>query len=113
MILSRKQRDFTKALNLLLTWAHAEGYEFTLGDAYRDPRIHGPLGQRPKHGYGHPRSYHKRRLAIDLNLFIDGVYQRTTEAHRPIGEMWEKLGGTWGGRFSRPDGNHYSWGESR
>ncbi|NNF66923.1 MAG: M15 family metallopeptidase [Gammaproteobacteria bacterium] len=106
MRLSRKQRDFTKALNLLLTWAHAQGYEFTLGDAYRSPRV--------KWHYGHPDSYHKRRLAIDLHLFIDGQYQRTTEAHRPIGEMWERLGGTWGGRFiNRPDGNHYSWGELR
>ena len=100
MKLSEKQRAFTKALNLLLTWAHAEGYEFTLGAAtvpLSDPRP--------------SSSFHKRRLAIDLNLFIDGVYQRTTEAHRPIGEMWEKLGGTWGGRFSNADGNHYSWGE--
>ena len=97
MRLSRKQRDFVKALNLLLTWAHAQGYEFTLGAAH-DP--------------GRPAwSFHSKRLAIDLNLFIDGVYQRRTAAHRPIGEFWESLGGTWGGRFSNPDGNHYSWGE--
>ena len=103
MTLSRKQRDFTKALTVLLTWAHHQGYEFTLGDAFR----------HPDHPYGHPQSYHKQRLAIDLNLFINGKYQSSTLAHQPIGEMWESLGGTWGGRFSNPDGNHYSWGESR
>jgi hypothetical protein len=48
-----------------------------------------------------------------MNLFIDDKYQTTTEAHRPIGEKWESLGGTWGGRFRNKDGNHYSWGESR
>ena len=103
MSLSRRQRDFTKALNLLLTWAHGEGYEFSLGDALRPQDA----------TYGHPRSYHKRKLAIDLNLFIDDEYQTGTEAHRPIGEKWEQLGGTWGGRFTNPDGNHYSWGENR
>jgi hypothetical protein len=30
----------------------------------------------------------------------------STEAHTPLGEQWEKMGGTWGGRFN--DGNHYS-----
>ncbi|HAO1973206.1 TPA: M15 family peptidase, partial [Escherichia coli] len=24
------------------------------------------------------------------------------------GEYWESIGGTWGGRFSRADGNHFS-----
>jgi hypothetical protein len=98
--LSEQQRAFTKAFNKLLTWAHARGYEFTFGDAFaKTGHIHG--------------SYHYKRLAIDLNLFIDGKYQTTTLAHRPIGEKWEKLGGTWGGRFRKKDGNHYSWGETR
>ncbi len=96
--LSRTQRDFTKALTELLVWAQMQGYEFTLGSAYaKSGHIDG--------------SYHYKRLAIDLNLFIDDKYQRTTEAHRPIGEKWEQLGGTWGGRFANPDGNHYSWDE--
>ena len=98
MKLSRKQRDFTAALTKLLTWAHDLGYEFTLGDA------------AAKDGHS-AKSFHYKRLAIDLNLFIGDKYQRTTEAHRPIGEKWETLGGTWGGRFHNKDGNHYSWGE--
>jgi hypothetical protein len=28
-----------------------------------------------------------------------------------LGEYWELIGGTWGGRFKNPDGNHYSYGE--
>jgi len=50
-----------------------------------------------------------KRLAIDLNLFKDGEYLTDTEDHRFLGEFWESLGGTWGGRWD--DGNHYSWGE--
>lgn len=57
-------------------------------------------------GYGHPRSAHKQKLAMDLNLFKDGRYLDTTEDHRILGEKWESMGGTWGGRFN--DGNHYS-----
>ncbi len=59
-------------------------------------------------GYGHPRSAHKNRLAIDLNLFRDGEYLSATEDHRPLGEWWERQHELcrWGGRFD--DGNHYS-----
>jgi hypothetical protein len=51
---------------------------------------------------------HKNRLAVDLNLFKDGLYLDQTEDHRPIGEYWEALHpeNVWGGRFQ--DGNHYS-----
>jgi hypothetical protein len=28
----------------LIQWAYDEGYEITLGDAYRDPRLHGDVG---------------------------------------------------------------------
>jgi hypothetical protein len=59
-------------------------------------------------GSGIRESLHCERLAIDLMLFINGVYQTQTEAYRPLGEKWESLGGTWGGRFSTPDGDHFS-----
>lgn len=88
----------------LIDQATAMGYEITLGDAYRDPRVFGAIGQRQ--GYGHPKSAHKHRLAIDLNLFRGGQFLSSSEDHRPLGEWWEAQGGTWGGRFD--DGNHYS-----
>lgn len=88
----------------LIDKAFELGYEVTLGDAYRDPRLHGGIGV--KMGYGHPKSCHKMRLAIDLNLFKNGKFLTTTEDHRQLGEWWESIGGTWGGRFN--DANHYS-----
>lgn len=102
--LGKKQRRFAFMVARLILQAQALGYEVTLGDAYRDPRVFGPMGARQ--GYGESRSAHKQRLAIDLNLFRDGKFLQTTEAHRPLGEWWEQQGGTWGGRFQ--DGNHYS-----
>lgn len=114
MSMVTKQSDFLVKIAELILWAAGEGYLLTLGDGYRDPRLHGEIGE--KKGYGHPNSFHKRRLAIDLNLFIknpDGSlrYAASSEDHSPIGMRWEEMGGTWGGRFN--DGNHYSWGEAR
>jgi len=99
MTLREKQSEFALAVAQLILWAHHEGYEVTFGHATRCPEC--PVGS--------PSSLHKSRLAIDLNLFRNGHYLKTTEDHRPLGEFWESLGGAWGGRFSNPDGNHYSF----
>lgn len=106
MTLGERQRLFMQLLPKLLTHAYENGYELTLGDGYRDPRVHGAMGV--KMGYGHPNSNHKNRLAIDLNLFKNGVFLQATADHQPLGEFWESLHPLcrWGGRFN--DGNHYS-----
>lgn len=106
MTLGERQRLFIKLLPRLIDFAYNNGYELTVGDAYRDPRVHGAVGV--KMGYGHERSNHKNKLAIDLNLFKDSAYLSTTDAHTPLGEFWESLHPLcrWGGRFN--DGNHYS-----
>ena len=104
MTLRQKQSKFVKMQALLVLYAYEMGYELTFGDAYRDPRVFGDMGVRK--GYGAARSNHKQKLAVDYNLFKDGKYLASTEAHRPLGEFWESIGGTWGGRFN--DGNHYS-----
>lgn len=106
MTLGAMQRKFARLVPRLIDKAHELGYEVTLGDAFRDPRVFGAVGE--KKGYGHSRSAHKQRLAIDLNLFKDGKFLESSEAHKPLGEWWEALDPDcrWGGRFS--DGNHYS-----
>lgn len=102
--LLQKQKVFARMVARLIDRAHELGFEVTLGDAYRDPRVFGPMGVRQ--GYGESRSAHKQRLAVDLNLFRGRQYLADTEAHRALGEWWESQGGCWGGRFN--DGNHYS-----
>lgn len=95
----REQRTlFSKLVPRLIDHAFEFGYEVTIGDCYRDPRA----------PYGHPTSCHKVGLAIDLNLFKDGVYLETTESHQELGEYWESLDPLcrWGGSWD--DGNHYS-----
>lgn len=102
--LLQKQQDFTLMVANLIEYAYQNGYRMTFGDAYRDPRVHGQVGQRV--GYSSANSLHKERLAVDFNLFKDGRFLTRTEDHRQLGEYWESIGGTWGGRFN--DGNHYS-----
>lgn len=104
--LGEKQRRFTAMVGCLIKFAYDNGYELTFGDAHRDERVHGQYGE--KLSYSAAFSNHKLRLAIDFNLFKDGIYLTETEDHRPLGEFWESLGGTWGGRDGRNDGNHYS-----
>lgn len=59
-------------------------------------------------GSGIKNSLHTLGLAIDINLYKDGVWQTTTEAHRQFGEWWKQQHELcrWGGDFK--DGNHYS-----
>lgn len=102
--LRQKQCLFAALVPRLIDKAIALGFEVTLGDAYRDPRVFGGLSVFK--GYGNAASCHKLRLAIDLNLFKDGELLTATKDHEPLGIWWESQGGMWGGRFA--DGNHYS-----
>jgi hypothetical protein len=105
--LLNRQFFMTECLSKLLVFAHGRGFQLTLGEAMRSPEEAARLATLNK---GIRNSAHTRRLAIDLNLFIDGQYKSDSEAHRPLGEFWEDLDlrCRWGGRFTRKDGNHYS-----
>lgn len=104
--LLEKQFKFSRMEIVLRQKAFDLGFEVALGDFFRDHRTNGKVGEAK--GYGHPRSCHKLKLAADYNLFKNGKYLTTFEDHLPLGEFWESIGGTWGGRFKKPDPNHYS-----
>jgi len=99
MSLRDQQSEFVKAVGMLITHAYSLGYELSFGDTYPGKHRHSK------------DSWHHKGLAIDINLFKDDFYLTSTEHHYPLGIYWKSLGGTWGGDFSNPDGNHYSWGE--
>lgn len=105
MTLREKQCEFTLMIAVLITWAYEQGYELTFGEAYRTAE---QAAWNAARGIGIVSTLHTKRLAVDFNLFIKGVYQTTTEAYKPMGLKWESMGGSWGGRFTRPDGNHFS-----
>lgn len=96
MTLRERQSEFVRMTAMLINYATLRGYELTFGDAWASS--------------GHKSgSFHYKRLAIDLNLFKDGKWLQDTEDHRELGEFWEHIGGSWGGKWN--DGNHYSFGE--
>lgn len=108
MTLREKQSVFARLVASLILRAYRDGYELTFGETYRTPE---QAALNAKQGKGIANSLHTQRLAIDLNLFKDGTYLSSTDAHRPLGEWWEGLSTPeyqccWGGRFN--DGCHYS-----
>jgi hypothetical protein len=108
MTLREKQSAFARRVGSLILKADSLGYEITFGEAYRSPEEAARLARL---GRGILKSLHTSRLAIDINLFKDGVYLPSTESHKELGEYWESLSTdeikcAWGGRFE--DGNHYS-----
>ncbi|WP_312240978.1 M15 family metallopeptidase [Pantoea sp.] len=107
MKLSEQQRKFTYMVGQLIAWAYANRYELTVGEAYRTPeQAQLNAKQRKEIAY----SLHTQRLAIDLNLFLQGEYQTDSAASKPLSEFWESIGSSWGGRLNKPVGNHFSLG---
>lgn len=105
MTLSEKQQKFALMVAALIQKANELGTPVTLGEAYRPPEV---AQIYARDGRGIARSLHTSRLAIDLNLFRDGQYLSQTADYLPLGEWWESVGGAWGGRFAKADGNHFS-----
>lgn len=108
MNLITKQKAFAKLLPRLIDKAHELGFEVTMGEVWRSPEEAKRLSQLKM---GIRNSLHCEKLAVDLNLFKDGLFLSRTADHKQLGEWWEKqstdlLNCCWGGRWG--DGNHYS-----
>ena len=106
MTLREKQSIFLKNVAKLILWAFEHGYELTGGELHRPDEMQEIYFQQGKTETKNGR--HQKRLAIDLNLFIDGKYQRNREAYAPLAEYWKSLhpdnvaGYDWGW-----DANHF------
>lgn len=108
MTLGKKQERFAQAVPLLMQFAQYHGYEIRIGDAFRDPRVHGKMGEKVA-PYGHINSCHKLKLAIDLYLTKDGVYLEGVDAemaHDFLHDYWDMLDGA---ERIPHDLNHYSF----
>ena len=106
MTLREKQSIFLKNVALLISWAFDNGFELTGGELQRtreqqEVYVNEGLSKTMN-------SQHLKKLAIDLNLFVNGKYQRNREAYRPLAEYWKSLhpdnvaGYDWGW-----DANHF------
>lgn len=134
MTLREKQSEFVRCVAKLINFASDSGYELTFGEAYRSDEqaeinALGPVNRERAadlialrftdlatkirnnaRGGGIRNSLHCVRLAIDLNLFRNGVYLSDTDSHAKLGAYWKSLhpDAVWGGDFIPTDGNHYA-----
>ena len=107
MRLHDQQVLFARLLPGLIDQAFLLGYEVVLGEVWRTPE---QAARNAESGIGIVNSLHCDRLAIDLILFRDGVWLQKSADYEPLGAWWERQDPLcrWGGRFTRPDGGHFS-----
>lgn len=111
MNLVEKQQVFSVLLAKLIFEIYGMGMKCTIGEVWRSPAEAKRLGFE--------NSLHPLRLAVDINLFIDGKYTKRSEDYEELGRIWkgystELFTCRWGGDFidedgePLPDGNHFS-----
>lgn len=110
MSLSDEQWAFLQDVATLISYAAERGWKLTGGELARTDEQQALYVAAGKSWTA--RSRHQDKLAIDLSLFLDGVYQQTTEAYRDLGRFWESLGplNVWAVRLRSgrlTDGNHF------
>lgn len=98
------QWRFSRMIGNLLLWLGSHGYEVQQGEGWRTPE---QAALNAAKGIGIKNSLHCDRLAHDLIVSRSDTKQALTPAeYEPIGIEWERLGGSWGGRFGDPQ--HFS-----
>ena len=108
MTLSEHQREFARDVAELIRFAFDNDMELTFGEAYRTAEqqaiyVRSGLSRTMD-------SFHRKRLAVDMNLFIENEYQTKAEPYRPLGDFWKSLNtnNRWGGDFAGlGDANHF------
>ena len=119
---TQKRIRFIQMVATLTQRAALEGIEFIIWTFYRSHTEQNLLYQRGRTEEGKiitncdgyvKQSMHQKWLAIDALVIKDGVavWDHTPEYDR-LGEIWEALGGKWGGRFKSPSGDvyHFEYG---
>ena len=100
MSLVAEQAAFLQDAARLIVHANALGWTVTAGELFRTPEqqaIYVKTGRSKTNN-----SYHLKRLAIDLNFFMNGKLIYDVSALKPIGDFWESLSpqNSWGGNWS-------------
>lgn len=108
MTLHEAQVLHFRLFSQLIDFIIAEGYEGTWGEAYRTPQ---QAQWDAAHGTGIAASVHCERLAVDVQLFKEGVYLTHPKDYFTVGQYWKSLDAScrWGGDFEPlVDADHFS-----
>jgi hypothetical protein len=106
--LVQHQWEFLRDVAKLIWFCEQKGYVVTGGELWRSPEqqtIYFKEGKSKTMA-----SNHLRRLAIDLNFFIDGKPITVVSEIEDAGNYWESLSplNRWGGHFKTfKDGPHF------
>lgn len=118
MTLSQAQGTFAHNYAKLILWVYDQEWSVTGGELYRPEEMAKIYAER---GIGIDPSFHTLKLAGDLNLFINGVFQTNRDAYKPLGDYWKSLDplNRWGGDFMvknaqgvlepKPDSDHFEY----
>lgn len=105
--LVQAQTEFSRCLGRLLTHAAWKGYDITMAEGYVGDSTPPPPAPSAHLRHGN----HFRRLAQDLNLFINGelIDNGGHPAWKELGNFWKSLHqlARWGGDFG--DFDHFSF----
>jgi D-alanyl-D-alanine carboxypeptidase len=106
MTIHDKQWLFMQNVAKLIEYIDKYGYTSTFGEAFRTPE---QAKLDADKGIGIIHSLHTERLAVDINLFKNGIYTGIEKDYEPIGMYWESLHplNRWGGKFKRVDSDHF------
>jgi len=102
MKLVYEQSAFSEDLAKLRQWCAIKGYMVTLGEAWRPDEMQELYLKQGKTKTLH--SNHCRRLAIDLNFFLNDTLITSKADLQEIGDYWESLSPE-----NRWLGNAYKW----
>lgn len=95
--------DTREMAERLLDWARAHGYDPVITSAGRNCAEQDAMKAKGASKVGGCRSWHVHGRAFDLYI---GTWKGAP--YLPLGEAWERMGGTWGGRWtSFPDAFHF------
>lgn len=105
MTLRQRREIFTENVGKLIEYIFFCGFTCTLGEVYRTKEQAEWYAAK---GIGSINSLHCKGLAVDLNLFKNGVYLKKSDDYQFAGEYWYSLheDNRWGGAGG--DGNHFS-----
>ena len=93
-----RQQTFTTNVAKLILYINSKGYACTFGETLRTKEMAQIYART---GKGIVDSNHLYKLAVDLNLFKNGVYLSDAKEYKQFGEYWEQLNqfNEWGGRW--------------
>jgi len=106
MTLNDKQHIFAMNLAKLLQHVESLGLTCSIGEVFRT-REQAEI--YVKEGKGILESQHCKKLAVDIQLFSNGVFLQNKDDYKLLGEYWKGLhpDNRHGGDFKRVDSVHF------